>query len=247
MSSCQQKNVVVDYFFNELTKEQKAHYERHLTKCAPCQHHLADIKATARAMKQYQREQPDKILLQNYHAQLETQFLPARKKSTVIEKAIELIFRRPSIPIRLAEATILLLLGIFIGRNFMLKSELPLLSLRQSSSSEALLLKNYLQETEMVLLDVSNLDPIEDQKVIFNLIQSTKYRYLLQKTALLKNQASEQEDSQLIELLNQIELILLELSNLKEHAYPATIDEIKHHLKQSYLLMELRSINRQEI
>ncbi|HEX9972557.1 MAG TPA: hypothetical protein VGD14_10855 [bacterium] len=252
MSSCNQKHLVVEYFFNELTIDRKAQYESHLGQCELCQQHLDELKGTSKVVKRFQRQQPDKKFLKNYHRQLKEQFFPEKKKTHVFENVIDIFIRRPSIAIRIAEAVALLVLGIFIGRNFVWQSEFSQTPLSQYQNNyqilnEDLLLKNYLQETEMVLLDVSNLDPIEDQKIIFNLIQSTKYRYLLQKTAMLKNQAYELEDQQLIGLLNRVELILLELSNLGEQPSPATIDEIKQQLKKSYLLMEIKSIKHHEI
>jgi len=252
MKSCKKKYLAVDYFFDELSADQKIQYESHLDTCEACQQTLADLEGTATLAKQYRRQQPDKKFLKNYHDQLQTQFVSAKKTSSPFEKLIDIFFRTPSIPVRLAQAVALLLLGIFIGRNVIWKSDFtttPLLPNQNSyyTLNEDLLLKNYLQEAEMVLLDVSNLNPVEDQKIISNLIQSTKYIYLLQKTILLKDQASELENFQLMELLNQIELILLEIYNLDEHAPPDALNEIKQHLKRSYLLMEIKSIAQQDI
>lgn len=252
MSSCNQKHFVVDYFFDELANDQKIQYENHLKRCELCQQHLDDLKGTAKAVKRFQRQQPDKKFFKNYHRQLKEQFSSEKKRTPIFDKVIDIFIRKPSIAIRIAEAVALLVLGIFIGRNFVWQSEFSQTPVAQYQNNyqilnEDLLLKNYLRETEMVLLDVSNLDPVEDQKIIFNLIQSTKYRYLLQKTALLKNQAYELEDQQLIELLNRVELILLELCNLEEQVSPAAIEEIKQQLKKSFLLMEIKSIKHQEI
>jgi hypothetical protein len=252
MSSCKQKYFIVDYFFDELATDQKVQYESHLGQCELCQAHLDDLKSTASIVHSYERQQPGKEVLRNYHSQLKAQFFPKIEKSTILEKLVEILIIRPSIPIRLAEALVVLFVGIFIGKYFVWTSDLSITPGMQSqniyqASNEALLLKNYLQETEMVFLDVANLDPIEDQKIIFNLIQSTKYQYLLQKTILLKDQAEKLENQQLQGLLNQIELILLELCNLEEQAFPETIHEIKQQLKKSYLLMEIKSIKHQEI
>lgn len=252
MSSCKQKYLAVDYFFDELSEEQKVQYESHLGQCAFCQAHLDDLKSTAKIVHPYKREQPGKKALQNYHDQLKAQFFTEKEKSNILEKIVDILFKRPSIPIRLAEALVVLVVGIFIGKYFVWTSDSSITPVIQNqniyrASNEAFLLKNYLQETEMVLLDVANLDPIEDQKIIFDVIKSTKYRYLLQKTILLKDQAEQLEDHQLQGLLNQIELILLELCNLEEQAFPETIQEIKQQLKKSYLLMEIKSIKHQEI
>jgi hypothetical protein len=112
---------------------------------------------------------------------------------------------------------------------------------------EDLILKNYLQETEMIFLDVANLDPIEDQRLISSLVQSAKYKYLLQKTLLLREQASELENSQLSDVLSQIELILLELCNMEANAYEETLFLIKQQLKDTHLLIEMQTLNQLDI
>jgi len=109
-------------------------------------------------------------------------------------------------------------------------------------SVEELILKNYLQETEMIFLDVSNLDPVDDHQLISNLVQSAKYKYLLQKTLLLRDQAKELENRQLSDLLNRIELILLELCNMEKNAYVETLAVIKKQLKDTHLLIEMKSV-----
>lgn len=99
----------------------------------------------------------------------------------------------------------------------------------------------------MVLLDVDNLDPIEDQMVIANLIQSAKYKYLTQKTILLKEQAQRSGDQRMIELLSQVELILLELCNIEAPADIETFLQIQQQLKEKYLLMQIKSLKQQVI
>ncbi len=183
---------------------------------------------------------------------LEDEFYDKHKITSGFEKIIETFIRRPSIPTRLAEAFVLILIGIFIGKMTIWKAN-PVAepqvfnNITHQSSIEDILLTNYLQETEMILLDVANLDPVEDQTIIFNLIQSTKYKYLLQKTFLLRDQAKELENYQLSELLNEIELILLELYNLDKNAQVKTLSIIKQHLKDSHLLIEIKSMNQMNI
>ncbi|UCE05722.1 MAG: hypothetical protein JSW07_19350 [bacterium] len=252
MSNCDQKYLVVDYFFNELNREEKQQFEKHLSYCGICQENLTALVTTSRIMKHQKREQPERELLQKYHIQLANEFSENRQVTSAIEKILEKFIRRPSIAIRLAEAMVLILIGIFIGKTTIWKStsapeSIALNDVPLQSQVEELLLKHYLQQTEMILLDVANLDPVEDEKLIFNLIQSTKYRYLLQKTLFLREQAKELENHQLSELLNQIELILLELYNMEKNAFVETLSVVKQQLKDSHLLIEIKSMNQIEI
>jgi len=252
MSSCDQKYLIVGYFFNEMTPHQQQQFEHHLAGCDKCQQYLNVLATTSSAIKKHKREQPDKELLNNYHFQLKNKFLGEERILLKIEKHFQAFLTKPSISLRIAEAVVLLLIGFFIGKMGFKGSD----SLKQSiipdgltfqSPVEQLLLNNYLQETEIVLLDVANLDPVEDSKIIFNLIQSAKYKHLLQKTILLRDQAKELENYQLTGLLNQIELILLELYNVEKNTLAETFYDIKQQMKDSHVLIEINSMNQRKI
>lgn len=252
MSICNHKYAIVDYFFNELSQNERRQLEHHLAGCPACQEHLEALAETSRLLKKYRREQPEQKLLRNYQRQLKTEFSKGERFSLQIGKIFEKFIRRPSIAIRLAEAVIFVLIGIFIGKTLIwqpvsiVESD-ELISLNSQPSLEQLILKNYLRETEMIFLDVANLDPVEDRELIFNLVQSAKYKYLLQKTLLLRSQAKELEDHQLSDVLSQIELILLELNNMEKSAYQETLFLIKQQLKDTHLLIEMKTLNQTDI
>ncbi len=252
MSNCDQEYIVVDYFFNELNQRERQNFENHLSYCKVCQEHVTALATTSKVLKKQKREQPEKKLLQNYHLQLANEFNTGKKVNSGFDQIIEKFIRRPSIAIRLAESVVLILIGIFIGKMTIQESSTALDSVALNdvpfgSQVEELLLKNYLQQTEMILLDVANLDPVEDEQLLFNLIQSSKYKYLLQKTLLLRDQAKELENHQLSGLLNQIELILLELYNMETNASVETLSLIKQQLKETHLLIEIKSLDQIQI
>lgn len=252
MSKCDQKYLVVDYFFEELKGDERRQFKKHLDGCDACQEHLTALASASRMTRRKKRAKPGKELLRNYHLQLENSFSEGQKSSSLIDRILDRLILRPSIAIRLAEAMVLIFIGFFIGKisidkPAMVSEPIFLNDAASYSQGESLLLKNYLQQTEMVLLDVKNLDPIEDQELIFNLIQSAKYRHLLQKTLLLRKEAKDLEDHQLSQLLNKIELILLELDNLETNGYVETMSMIKKQLKDTPLLIEIKSLNKPEI
>lgn len=247
MSNCDQKYFVVAYFFDELNRDERPSFKSHLSGCEVCQEHLAALETASQMAKQQRREPPKKELLQNYHLQLEKEFSENNESASFIDKILEKFIRRPSIAIRLAEAMVFILIGIFIGTMVIWKSasvpeSFVVNDLISEPSVEELVLKNYLQETEMIFLDVSNLDPVDDHHLISNLVQSAKYKYLLQKTLLLRDQAKELENQQLSDVLNRIELILLELCNMEKNSYVETLAVIKKQLKDTHLLIKMKSV-----
>jgi|GEM_PF-1866065 len=252
MSKCNQKYLVVDYFFDELKSEVKPHFENHLNECKICKEHLESLAEASQVIKAHKREKPTRELLRNYHLQLQNEFGVNEGWEFSPKMILDKFILQPSIAIRLAEAFVLILIGIFIGRTFIWQQGSnpvsdELFSVASGSSVEQLILKNYLQQTEMIFLDVANLDPVEDQQLISNLVQSAKYKYLLQKTLLLRERAKEFEDHQLSDVLSQIELILLELYNMEHNAYEETLYLIQQQLKDMHLLIEMKTLNQMDI
>lgn len=248
MKKCDQEFLAVDYFFKELDPELHEQYQRHLNHCDVCQDHIRILAETKRLVTKQRRRRPDKVLLRNYHIALAQLYDTVEPSRGWWDRVLDVWIRRPSIVIRLAEAVVLILIGFFIGTSKSWLSSPEPAPLEANNAMDILindspLLKSYLQQTEMILLDVKNLDPMEDQQLIFNLIQSAQCRYLLQKTLLLREQAREIEDMQLAELLNRIELILLELENLGMSGDVEILSLVQQQLKDTKLLFQIKAMN----
>lgn len=251
MNHYKRQDLIIDYYFDELTTAEKEQFENHLFGCRECAQHLEMLSETAPLIKKHRRFLPEKNLLLNYHQNLKQQFIKSEKISVKIRRLFHNLFIQPSIPLRLAEATALIIFGIIIGRlTFFKPSVTPDLSPGQNyefvQASQGLL-NNYLQETEMILLDVTNLNPLEDENILINLKQIATYRSLLQKTLFCRERASELKDEELIKLINEIEPILLDLCNMEKETLSETVAEIKEQMKSSHLLFELKTINQEKI
>lgn len=252
MKKCDQKFLAVDYFFKELDPELYERYQRHLSHCDVCQEHIRNLAEAKRVVRKHRRSKPDKVLLRNYHFALAQRYDTVDPSRGWWDRLVDVWIRRPSIAIRLAEAVVLILIGFFIGtsKNWLSSREPTALEANNAMDiliNDSPLLKSYLQQTEMILLDVKNLDPMEDQQLIFNLIQSAQCRYLLQKTLLLREQARETEDMQLAELLNRIELILLELENVGMSGDVEILSLVQQQLRDTKLLFQIKALNAEGI
>lgn len=252
MTTCNQKYSVVDYYFNEMSVSQKDQFEKHLKKCKECAQYLAKFSATAPLIESLKREDPDKALLKAYRTQLKQQFEMSESLNNKLNRLFQLWFVRPTIKIRLAEAVVLILIGLFIGRSTFWNNSPPVEyvdlnnNIYQLNAAE-ILLDNYLQETEMILLDVANLNPSEDVQLLTNLKQIAIHRKLLQKTLLCREHAQEINDQQLLQLINEIEPILLELCNVQLETFDETLEAIKYQIEDSYLLLAIKNISERKI
>ncbi len=252
MKRCHQEFLAVDYFFKELDPMIQEQYRRHLADCPVCQSHIRTMAETQRVLKHHRRNEPDRALLRQYQFALAQRFEMKAPSWRWFDRMVDSWIRRPSMAVRLVEAIALILIGFFIGslKNWLPEREPAVQIVNEKTDLfviESPLLKNYLQQTEMIFLDVKNLDPVEDHQIIINLVQSVQYRYLLQKSLLLREQARELNNQQLAELLNRIELILLELENVGMSGDVEILSLVQQQLKDTRLLFQIKAVNMEEI
>ena len=253
MKTCNKQYLVVDYFFDELNQKQKNEFEKHLAECEICQNHLNAFSATAPIIKRQKRLLPEKELMNEYSQQLKANYYLPKKFSTTIKEFFESLIITPSIPIRVAEAVVLILIGIFIGKEIIWKPQtVPLQQFVNSNGYSAsyvsdLVVKNYLQETEMILLDVANINPEENEQIVLSLSQLAQYGNLLQKTTFCRTQAEETKNEKLINMIDDIELILLELCNIEKETLQEKVTEIRQQINESNLLFEIKNFSGDEI
>ncbi|OQX96124.1 hypothetical protein B6I21_01870 [candidate division KSB1 bacterium 4572_119] len=253
MKKCHKNHLVVDYFFDELVEKDKEQFRKHLDCCEVCSASLAALSETAPIIKEYKRQLPDKKLMRLYKTKLKEKFYRPLSISSIADKLFRSLIIKPSIPLRLAEAGALILIGVIIGRMTFWKSS-PNIDYQTNGGYEILLssdgktlVDNYLLEAEMLLLDVSNLNPLEDEQVLINLKQLAMYRSLLQKTLLCRERAEKLDDEKLLTLIDQIEPILLDLCNLEQETLDETVSELRFQIRESHLLFELKTMNQEKI
>lgn len=251
MKMCTEQNLIVDYFFNELDDIQRNEFEKHLAKCEDCRNYSEAFASTAPLIKRQKRIKPESEMLDLYYQALKAKY-PKRKKFSVRTKELlDFLIFKPSFPIRIAEATVLIMIGLFIGRTTLWKAE-PVQQITNGNSYvtthvSEMILNHYLQETEMILLDVVNTSPDEDDQILLSLAQLAQYGNLLQKTSLCRAEARETNDEKLLSLIDDIELILLEICNIEKQTLTEKVNEICEQINKSNLLFEIKNFTREEI
>jgi len=251
MKTCKQQHLIVDYFFDELNEIKKNEFKKHLANCEACRIYAEAFTTTAPLIKRQKRIKPGSELLQKYYQQLQAKYPTQKKSSNKIKELMEFLILKPSFSIRIVEAAVILIIGIFIGRATIWKAQpeqqFPNGNGYIASHISELILNHYLQETEMILLDVANTNPMEDERVFLNLSQLAQYRNLLQKTSLCRAKAEECNDANLVALIDDIELILLEICNIEQRTLIENVNEIRNQIKESNILFEIKNFTGKEI
>jgi len=251
MKTCDKQYLIVDYFFHELDETQKKEFQTHLSDCAICRSTSEAFSTTAPLIKKQKRIPPGPELLRHYTQQLKAQYYSVNTFFARITKIFDFLILKPSLSIRFAEAAVLILIGIFIGRMTFWKAQPTQQGVNGKDFStphvSALILDNYLQETEMILLDVTNTNPKENDEALMSLSQLAQYRNLLQKTNICRAEAEEAHNEKLIQLTNDIELILLDLCNVEKLTLHEKMNEIKEQINDANLLFKLKNFTAEKI
>jgi len=234
MKSCPFKTKLLDFMYGELSKDQMNQFQQHLDKCPECTENVDRYIGTMDLLSFRVRPSPKKQLLTDYHRKLKKLY----NQDSLIDRLLQFIFIKPPISVRFAGVMIIFLIGILIGK-YGIKSTITFLDSPQAVV-ETNLLNNYLFETELLLLGISNIESTNDLKL---LIKETNCASLLQKTQVLKGKAEQEQNIQLANLLNQLEFILLELANLEDSAYDEELNFVKDYINEGYLFVELKTLN----
>ncbi len=251
MKTCDQQFLIIDYYFHELADSQRRDFEKHVQECALCQKQAEAFAATASLIKKIKRAQPEPALFRQYSQQLKAHYYPSKNLIARITEVLDSLIFKPTLAVRLAEAAVLILIGIFIGRMMFWKAQ-PIQQATNDKEFSApviasLVMDNFLLETEMILLDIVNTNPTDDEQVLLSLCQLAQYRNLLQKTKICRAEAEETHNAKLIKLTDDIELILLDLCNVEKKTLQEKIVEIKQEIDDMNLLFELKNFAAEKI
>ena len=234
MKTCPFKNKIIDYLYGELPENDAAQFEYHLDQCSDCFNKVNQYLETIDQSSNRVRPVPQKEFLRSYHQQLKCLY----KTDGIINRIFNYIFIRPPLGIRLAEVAVILIIGVFIGKE--VRNPTISYQLDKKNDVEVKFLDNYIFQTELLLLDIVNMDNERDLKYI---LKENHCKRLLQKTLFLKERAQLIKNIRLLNLLNQLELILMELSNLEESTYKEELNFVKNNIKDWHLFVELKAIN----
>jgi hypothetical protein len=251
MVLCDFEKYFGEYIDGKLNRETEINFVRHIEDCATCRSRLDEYYEMHRLVKNVKRPEPDNALVERYKSKLSSVFgktHPVKLWYYSVDDFLNRILPSPSLWWRVAAAVIVLIFGIFIGR-FLLKpadseqmmiSETPYIWEKPISNADIEYINYYLLASEMILLEIENLDP-EDSDL---LISNDTAQKLLIKTFLVHESALQLNEPQLLRFLSKMELILYELANAEEGQDEELLESIRMVINNSDLLEEVRSLQK---
>lgn len=220
--SCERyKNLIIISIYGELTSPEKTELENHLIECTIC------------TLLYTKRPQPTPVLEDIPMPDWESSFEVITRR-TIPRKRVQMVIIRNSYKKWLMAAIIVLAVfvtGYFFGGGFITQSpggNKPG-SLFLPSGTRDISLQSYAEHLEPVLVEFANHNRGRQPGELLRLRQ-TVLREILEQTRILKQLTSSSEDSGLLELLEDLEIILVGISNTRpgdRHAVDFYIKKIK--------------------
>lgn len=236
------KEQLILFFFGELSAEKAGEIKAHLSVCSECREELNKFEKICQLMDKKSYVKPPSIYWNYYWKKLRPKL--KEKKLSRWQNFILLLrqHRYPRWSMIVAASALLFIIGISLYWFYAvhrtpqsIETASPLISRQRGSPIPVTYVNRaaneYLDEVKPLLLEVANRQPATflERGVDFSLEKELSQQLLLQNR-LLRREVGSSFDPQFQSLLEDIELVLTDISNLQEKNDEPSINFIKDNI-----------------
>ena len=240
-----------DYLKNDVSDIERITIEQHLETCRHCQNDVDEIRAAIQLLPQQNILPSDERLAEYWqqfagmvNERLNPQSSPATTFwSDIWDDIISFVMIRPVMVSAVSGAMVLLVVAVLLWQRNV-PSRLTegdnqgqqAAELSGQTIGQDVRMGEYFRKSKMLLVGITNMKLDENQQV--DLSSEQKYsRALLQEARYLKNQPM---DNRSAKLIGDLEKILIQLANAKEHGDVPDVEIIRGGIHQENLLFKIR-------
>ena len=168
----------------------------------------------------------------------------------MVSRFFQFLNFRPRWVVQAAAALVLVVIGIFIGREIFPPEKDPgtqlepspvLVSGYEPGTKLYHRTHNFIERSKVILLTMINFDPETEDSYILNLpYQQRISRELLQQAGGLKSELSGLDQRQLTGLISDLEIILLQVANLDSDSDISAVELVKNGVKIRGVLFKIQ-------
>jgi hypothetical protein len=254
MGECRKmKSLFLESLYGELDMDRKESLKRHLAGCRECSEEYEKMAETLRTMSKKAVPDPGQEFWDGYWDRLELRM----KREGLFEPSAAEAQKRSGIRFGFfprwaygaAGAAAILAVGILIGRLFFSR---PVILSRQAptgtpsvlpaSGTGDLILRTsrYLERSKVILLALVNFDPEKQDVYGLNLPRQKEVsNELVKEASALKSDLKNAKERQLEKLVGDLEMILMQIANLKSEYDLPTVEIIKAGVEQKDVLFKI--------
>lgn len=221
-------------------------FDEHLHSCSACTDEFQQIRDTVQHMRARIPREPDEHFWNGYWSSLSARMAAQEvaAKQPRWQTRIRDVFTQPfRVPMRLGLGGALLLVGIFIGREF---TAAPVAETVEASDNRLIMqaavsprfedhFQRYLERSTILLLSLKNLRPDCNIDNGLDLVHQQRIsRELLRETAALKSELAERNESRLHDIVSQLEAIMVQISHLDADYRLCDVKPIQNNVKDLF-------------
>ncbi|MBN1350798.1 zf-HC2 domain-containing protein [candidate division KSB1 bacterium] len=238
----------IEALYNELDESHAAAFHQHLQNCRDCRQQYEQMKSTLDVMSQKQQEEPEPVFWSGYWTRLAARMQRENDRSLQSSGYRRVsAFRRWSY--QAAGAIALVLIGIFIGylyfgrpidRQIAVNEKQDQMNANLQSIAINQQALHFLERSKILLLGMVNLDTLTINAGQLDFApQRQLSRKLITEAAAFKQQLQQPEYLRLLTLIQELEILLLQISNSENnHDLPA-IEIIKTGVDNQGILLKI--------
>ncbi|KAA3609304.1 MAG: zf-HC2 domain-containing protein [Calditrichaeota bacterium] len=238
--------------YDELTEEKNNALQAHLQSCEKCQREFQQMQTTLGVMNERQRPEPEDAFWDGFWGDVQVKLQQETKPqhASLISwprlKVSTKKLLRPRTVLQFGAAVSFMIIGFFLGKIYFTNNSqiqnqglflndsatFPIELQRQTSA--------YLEQTNLLLLGISNFDTKNEDPFILDLQDKKGYsRQLARQAAVLKPGLSDAKETRLLGLISELELILLQLANLDEKDDIPAIEFVQSAIDRRSILLKI--------
>ena len=232
--NCQNcREAMADSLYGVLTEEQEQAFEHHLQHCEACALDFAELRAALTTIEREKPEFPEPPSLESLWSDLEPEL-------DRIDQQRRRFWLKPAMA---AFAAALILAILFLPQAPPVEplAEKPKIDQRLAS---------FYNRTQPVLLAIANDSLADEDEILSDMLEFDKMyaAQLAEEAGALSEVLADQTSLKNKNLLEDIQLILLQVSNLRESEYHGGLRMVRHYMDQQTILFKISLLTyRQEI
>jgi hypothetical protein len=239
MKRCEQiKEQIPEFLYGELDSSEKNKLEKHFKSCDACRDELRKMENLFEVLDQHRNDDPGVRFWDETWKRFEDKAV----LSDVNQKTVYSRLSKNRWFLRIAAGLILVMLGFVLGRSHFWGPNRPMVvatSQNIVNQENSPVLVDYLQRSKVILLGVIKLDPNDENLKEFDFKREKEVsNRLLNDAEILKKNLKESGNKKAAALVEELELILLQVSH-SDSENPFWIDLIKDAEKKKSILFRI--------
>jgi len=221
---------IILYLYDELIDIEKTEVEKHIEGCSDC---ADDLEFTKKVFKLVDVTKDEKVPEGNWETcwqRIDARTVPAPKKLKGFAFPYRTVFAAAAI-------LIVFVIGIVIGKFWLPSRQKSQLPLEASAATIEPSLKNHFENLKPVLTEYANYTPSEREETTI-IVDREVLESLLIQNYLLKKALENLDNPSMEQFLEDVELILREISNLEKEDR-STLSMIKETINQRDILFKM--------